>query len=826
MKQAADNRRGVALIVVLGFLSIMVMMAVAFLTQARMERMVADSTLEAMRGRQIMRTALNAAMNDYSGTLWDEDKMVMPTEDFEVFISEPPVASVAMGGRTIGADDVELLVGEVEDWIPKKYRTLAVTNAVEDAEWILVRENPGSSSSRILGRYAYVCFDMSGGIDANLIGRAGDVGGYDARAGTNRVRRSVRQVPMRTLPEVLDAGKFQSYRSGWKGFDSLFSLIRLTDGIRNDGSSTASSARWQPERKEDYGAATTNVSDLTPYSMSAFRGGRYNQASATWTNPVLLGDSTDWNLALKPIISQFPSSLLPEWFNNAIYDYTHNNIVPHGGTEYPSPKNVPMFNEMAVSFKLNEARSATSSVYVADINIEFEFWYPFPSKDNNAETSFRITAPQLVAGPPNSIVGDKHLLFVMPPVAVMIGTNTSFFILKFSDSSPDPIPDSLTVSNKYNGGIPYTPRDDDSHTNFTYSMVIADSLGATNLPSGLPIRMTAINLKNSIYLASLAVGNADMIPAGLSFPAPPSLVAGGTAALAVTDPRLNHLEGQWVREDGGPTLAEINMANRLVGSDFYREGTNLYCRNGPMETPAELGFICTGAGEWETIGLCTDDAVNMLANLVTDTNLWVTAVGRLDRAWSSTNVFYTNGTINPNTRSSNVLMSAFIDLATFEVPNVYSNYNIKANPLDEDTIGGMDIVNTIVRDILEETEDGTFSTVFQAGTDWARIPCMRQGGALSRMDLDSSGIGFNNNQREALIRNTWGLFSPDDSLFTVVVIAQTIKEGPGNVGIWNASDDMVTGERRAVALVWRDPFKTGQNLHHEMYVRMFRHLND
>jgi len=57
---------GVALIVVLGFLSIMVVMAVAFLTHARVERQVSGSTLEAMRGRQLLRTALHAAMNDYS----------------------------------------------------------------------------------------------------------------------------------------------------------------------------------------------------------------------------------------------------------------------------------------------------------------------------------------------------------------------------------------------------------------------------------------------------------------------------------------------------------------------------------------------------------------------------------------------------------------------------------------------------------------------------------------------------------------------------------------------------------------------------------------
>ena len=88
-------------------------------------------------------------------------------------------------------------------------------------------------------------------------------------------------------------------------------------------------------------------------------------------------------------------------------------------------------------------------------------------------------------------------------------------------------------------------------------------------------------------------------------------------------------------------------------------------------------------------------------------------------------------------------------------------------------------------------------------------------------------MGLNNNQRESLIRNTWGLFSPDDSLFTVVAIAQPIKEGPNNVGIWDPKEDLITGERRAVALVWRDPFKIGSDtLHHEMFIRMFRYLND
>ena len=64
-----ERRQGVALIVVLGFLSIMVMMAVAFLTQARVERMVAGASLESMRTRQMAQSAIAAGMQDYLNAL-------------------------------------------------------------------------------------------------------------------------------------------------------------------------------------------------------------------------------------------------------------------------------------------------------------------------------------------------------------------------------------------------------------------------------------------------------------------------------------------------------------------------------------------------------------------------------------------------------------------------------------------------------------------------------------------------------------------------------------------------------------------------------------
>ena len=144
--QGKDRRRGVALIVVLGFLSVMILMAVAFLTHARVERMVSDVTLEGMRGRQLVRTALNAAMNDYSVELADQD-LIMPQTNtaYDLFTSVPPTALMGMGGRAIGEDGIQLLVGEVFDWIPRKYTNApyyALDTVTNDAEWILVREDP------------------------------------------------------------------------------------------------------------------------------------------------------------------------------------------------------------------------------------------------------------------------------------------------------------------------------------------------------------------------------------------------------------------------------------------------------------------------------------------------------------------------------------------------------------------------------------------------------------------------------------------------------------------------------------------------------------
>ena len=296
-------------------------------------------------------------------------------------------------------------------------------------------------------------------------------------------------------------------------------------------------------------------------------------------------------------------------------------------------------------------------------------------------------------------------------------------------------------------------------------------------------------------------------------------------SVEVDDPRLNHDLSRWTTVDS-PSLDQPDTINPTAISAGYGSsggsGYFMYCRNAAMKTPAELGYIPTGAA-WETIDLCTPAGAEALSGLVTDQAI-------LNAVSSSMGTYYTNGTINPNTTSSNVLMAAFAGLNLAEVPNVDKSVkdaisddamrNTLTAEMTNDwaaALAGSMMMDSASKKIAAPAAGGAFLS----GSDWVRTTAMQTSGILA-------GQGMNKNQRDSLIRNTWGLFSPNNSLFTVLVIGQAIKEGPGQKGDLNLKDneDMITGERRGVALVWRDPYPSTGGYHHEMFVRMFKFLDE
>ena len=791
MKRTKQNE-GVALIVVLGFLSLMLVLAVSFLSEARTERTVSDYSLEAFRARQLLRTALAAAQNDYSEALWDTRK-ALPDADWEVFTSEASGVDAISGKQgTLGGSGTIITNGKVLDWIPARYKTKDVFQEMEDAEWILVREEPGKSS-RILGRYAYICLDSSGGLDANWVAREDEVANRDtSRSLTNRPHHSVREVPMGLLPEVADANQFKHYRMGWKGFDSLQTLVWLTDGVFTNGTKKDSKdLRWQPDRIENGSAGLTSnlVSDLVSYSLTAYRGGRYHRGSGTWDKPNYMDPATGagWEAVLAPLQGQ-------GWgrddIENQLRDYLSPARAPRG-VDYPSIKAVPMFNEMwikGMNLKqptMQQIDGTNTYVYTAEVTVGFETWFPFPSEDNKGGT-YRIDAPTLTM---QSSAGSG----IWIPVALQLSSGA---IQQVQQDSCTPTPTYETFEAAY--GKPKKSAEFKYEVKFRTTKPVTDQHAALMWRVGWTAQ-DAIELKDS------SGTKVDRMAQGVKFQTSTHVFEQGKPSggfsMEVTDPRLNHLAAQWQKADSDEgSVGEINDVTKGL-ADFQKEGEWMYCRNGKMESLAEFGFFSTGK-PWKTLDLCTAEGKEFLA------------LGTLKKdvkdALESKGVYYTNATINVNTYRTNVLASAFYDLSFMPTPNTDSQKIEKENAFTEEQ----------AKELAKRIQAETASEPYQSGQDWANTPAMKDGGYLQ-------GQGLTRTEREAVLRNTDGLFSVSDSLFTVILIAQSVKEGPDSkdIGKWD-DEDQVTGERRGVALVWRDPFKTGNNLHHEMMVRMFRFLND
>lgn len=820
------GEEGVALIIVLGFLSILLVLGMAFMVNARTERLVSDASMEGIKTRQLLRSTLAAAQNEYSRWLWDKD-LYIPDEDNEVFWSEASGDQRCSAEPTLGDSGVELLTGEAEEWVPAKYRTKAVTNEVENAQWIMVRE---SKNGRILGRYAYVCFDTSGCLDANFVARDEGVANEDGRDITNRLRHSTREVPMGLLPEVADADakEFKSYRSGWKGFDSLQSLVKLTDGTPNDGNENKkSSARWQSERKEEYGPGLVaeKVSELNCYSLNAYRGGRYNKGQGKWTKPAYIDPETGEGAT--EALSQFANIKVdPVVFGKQMKDFVSDTRWPMG-TDYPSVKNVPMFNEIVVKdLKVTSEADGTNDSgdtvykYTAKVKLKVEFWFPFPSADDEVKEDFTFDFPSI------SLQSKRAAADLVLQIALQSDSLGMQGVAM--QGSPKQSKTTAKVEAKWNGGTPYTS--EDYECEYEVNLVSATGIAFTDGDMQLVWNMArgAWSLENPLVL-KIGGSEADKTASGIVAGRGGTITVrkgqeAPTYSMEVFDPRWNHVQDQWQAPEGGNegTMGELNSLLSNRDGDQVDDGLLMYCRNAPLESPADVGFF-PGSKPWRTLDIMNEDGVQFLALTCCDTNMAEQLHLTKGKTTVNTNVFYTNGTFNINSRNTNAIACIFFKMSPMGIPGAevermknWWGKDPKANDANHAALVDDGVTEEDARALAKRILDYTAQTPCEAPMDWVGATAVRQ---------YLKAQGFSKHEREAFVRNTWGCFGVADNLFTTLLIAQSVKEGPDNVGKWD-SEDMVTGERRGVALVWRDPFKNGNNYHHEMMVRMFRFLND
>lgn len=756
---SSDRRQGIALVVVLGFLSILVLMAVALVTLTRTERLVAATSVEGARSKILTRGVVGAAMDAINKDFWGAQR-IHPSEDRAVFESQ------GAGGR-IG-DKINLFRGEATNWLPRKYvvPTVAGYNVsniwASSAEWIPVYD---PATNILLGRYGFLVVDCTGLLDANVIAEPDVTWSYVNQL----IRNNARHVPVDALPEANAASpafetsrRLISNRNNYHGFATFREIAVFNDGFNIDFPFA-----------ELHAIHATNLNNLAPFSLS-YDSGWWDWTLNRWQRgmPGIAPENVnDWTAGQAQALFQNLGCPSPSDMALCFMDFVDSDSLP-GVTgagaprvDIPCGEAIPMISEIGI----NGSVSLNAGVATLNLTVQVETWFPFPVVQPSPDT-YQVVGPRVGA------VGSDIAFLVMGPSGPVGLAETAP-----SAAAPQftPVPNEVRVNQ------------------FTYNGIVLPGI-----TSGVQLQVGF--LFGRVRLANVSAGSVDVDQVTLGpdkavgpFPVSVPVVDPGTLtfsgqwpkSVAVDDPRLNHISARW----GVASPVSLGVTNAEAIAAGAEEGLSMFVRNGPLQSVAELGFIPTGL-PWQTVDLCSSTGRILLSRFRVDDPI-------VDKFW-------TNGCLNPNTLFPDTLVAAFYGVDSGEVPGLGPPGQPWTDINQIRVLTGAMYSNSTHTSI-------TGANSFDSPAGWVAVTNWRCGKALSYHPA-LRPTGLNNNRREAIIRNSYKMFTPTENLYTVFAVAQTFQDGETNA---------ISGEKRAVALVWRDPFPNTDG-RHEWFIRQFRWLED
>ena len=790
MKKSGHEKDGIALVAVLGFLGIMLLMAVSLSISMRTERLTAESARDDARTKELARTAVVRAMADINGFMVRTN----PATGLSVPVNQQPAMihlprelvlfeSVAeLGSGTPLGSGVDLISGEMREWLPAKYLSSASEDydaekkANEKAQWIYIKD---PAATNILGRIGYLVVDCTGLLDANLINDGG-----------NPVRNngtSPGEINAKHLPEVQTSGQaanMEKNRLYYKRFASIPEIIYLNDA--NDAIDSYN---------EVYAVDGEAMDNLAPYSLSYDRGwwqwGDTNSRGWQTTFPVgsvLVPLHVDqWTEDQAKLVFDelgFDDDYNVQEMAYCFEDYVDEDLIPGGSTEpnvnVVCGEPIPMINEIAAVSQVE----SDGVNYTHTVTISVEVWYPFaPSVVNSHSYSLTLAAQPFMACIPAGLVPTTPV-DALNDRSVTVSASAPYARVDFR-FNVQALVASIPAANRF----------------LRWQELGGFTLQINDTTAGQVV--DEVVLPRSPALSVHPPGLIDLTPRNAAWPQRSGTMMG----LSCTDPRINHLVNHvspkgtynnWERIVPS-LLGQNNNANFNVPAEFVgntppvKEGTLLYVRNSrDMESVAELGFLPTGWG-WTTIDLLSARGATLLSKF---------RVGD----WN-TNTSYRAGLINPHSLNTGVWSSVLMDCPLDQYPGEE----------DPDTLD-VSFPGNIAKIITDfNAAVGSWGTnSFDGFADWAAVPGLGT-------DAPFWAGKYNNMQKEAIVRNTYRLMNPNQNLFTIIVVAQAIND-QGVRGVFDSNTDTILGEKRAVALVWRDPFpnKAGRN---EMFIRMLRYID-
>jgi hypothetical protein len=750
-KRAEEHQAGIALIVVLGLLSVLTLMAVAFSISMRTERSAASAYVDTVRARQLVDVAL-------ARVLVEEIPASVTDNAFSPDWNTYPYS--------VGGVGTNFLMYKGSNYTPGVLHSAA--RAGDVLNWIDIRD---PSTDHFYGQYAYMIVNNTGLLDANVV--AGSNRNYGTHPAEIQIAPEASSDPSFLL-ETVQGGDLRAYRDIWFGrFETLPELYALGTWNPNE---IPESAPFNSGSYVDHFHIFSHfpVDTYVEPSGTPFMRERVNIGGAPedWNDADILAALTDGN---RP----FSNADDARDFLNQMKDYASESYIPENA-EGLSFKRVPMINEVALTNTIELVVDPVSleQELILRSYVVVETWFPFPEAIDSP--TFQVS------------LGDDALR-----IAQIFPGNLQPLVDSFAIQGATAV--DITPSH---GGI-----DDNEFvlTQFEFEgrmrVNCADPADCPAPPPGMglrfqldaPIQVTYLgqpvdHVGTGWPLITVTVSPASFPDISTSGAKP----LGNPVAYSVVDPRVN-----WSPADHWDSEA-MTLTNRNVSAEDFADSDEygiMYCRQAPIESVGELSYLLFRADQpWETVRLLAPETAD--AAQLTRARESAHLVDRFTVHEETARA----GLVNINTPYAPVLQAVLYH-APVEFAPQRSGVDRRVS-VDE---------AVLIADEIASRADGNLRNLSDlvglgAGTDELTVQSV-----LDHLPGISNPGKFT---AESVIRNSMELLGTRSTMYTVYLMARVFPSGydPDSsrstidldeLGV--AEDDIVLSEQRAVALVWRDP---------------------
>jgi len=742
----AGSRSGVALVIVLGLLTVLTILAVAFSIAMRFEQFSARHYTDEVRARHYLHVGIVRAMEHVGNEMAEAHYPYPFWQD-----SAPAAYGHAYASRGAGAQ-VDLFTGDVTNYIPASLWQDA-TNVQPTWAYIIGKDPKTGSVTSTNGRLAFLVINASGLIDAN-----------SCHAETNGITMTdPGGVALDLLPDVSDPLRFTEDRDLHRSYATVGELAALNRGL------------------------CTSISNLFVYSYDP-NPGRYlidadqlGTRDAPVTNRFPINSLTNYatytepsfsNEYLLPLMSLLQDANVtnpaPVAWN--IVNFLDPDRVPYTATPFPWRENyggeaVPLINEITLQ-RVTDSTPPKSNEYAFAV----ETWYPFARE-------FDVTAGYtLQVGVFSNFVSDvpevdimEHAepawSFEIPIESVDAGGTGTFFVATSPAAKRISFPVSITLPGF--GGAPSTQQ--------TRYLPIGAATYTTFTALGAPVQNM---VTNRVWFLARVLQGPDRNPVdeamGYGANQPEGHYHalkefGDTDAYSVDDPRLNGRTTYWAAATNSLGTTNVTATHNQT---VLTQGIPVYHADKAISNIVDIGQVFhDGTAPWHTLDLLnsTNGAASLLDTLTTDA--------------PSTNAPWQHGRVNLNTRNPYVLR-AIMGPPEIEQPTTTGTNRLTVTE---------DALNSVVSALISNTNAWpyhSFKDIFSGDPD---------GGIVAdalRACVPTNAGSATDYQREYFLRPLTRKATFRQNILIIILRTEAL----------SADGHGVLAERRAVVTIYRDAF--------------------